>query len=172
MSERARTMGGTGNQAYLDGQGGLSDASITQYCNSPTVHIWKWKRDREGGRGKGGDGTDLNHDGWGKVDRNLSGENEWRERDGNRGEDDLEEEFLKEKGRRKRKVVCGRAESWEGGRGEGRLDWEATDCETASERASECGSRLWPSKFIILYYIIILAGITAHPILISGSMHP
>jgi len=45
------------------------------------------------------------------VDRNLSGENEWRERDGNRGEDDLEEEFLKEKGRRKRKVVCGRAES-------------------------------------------------------------
>jgi hypothetical protein len=30
--------------AYLDSQGGLSDASITQYCNSPTVHIWKGRR--------------------------------------------------------------------------------------------------------------------------------
>ena len=28
-----------------------------------------------------------------KVHRNLSGENEWRERDGLRGEVDLEEEF-------------------------------------------------------------------------------
>ena len=33
-----------------------------------------------------------------KVHRNLSGENEWRERKGNRGEDDLEKEFWKEKG--------------------------------------------------------------------------
>jgi len=51
-----------------------------------------------------------------KVHRNLSGENEWREREGNRGEDDLEAEYLKERGeggieKRKRKVVCGRAES-------------------------------------------------------------
>ena len=37
--------------AYLDSQGGLSDASITQYCDSPTVHIWKGRRDREGARG-------------------------------------------------------------------------------------------------------------------------
>lgn len=52
--------------AYLDGQGGLPDASITQYRDSPTVHIWKRRRDREGARGQGGDGTDLNHDGWGE----------------------------------------------------------------------------------------------------------
>jgi len=26
-------------EGELDSQGGLSDASITQYCNSPTVHI-------------------------------------------------------------------------------------------------------------------------------------
>lgn len=44
-----RAMGGDGTgDAYLDGQGSLSDASITQHCNSPTVHIWK------GSRGSGG----------------------------------------------------------------------------------------------------------------------
>ena len=53
-----------------------------------------------------------------KVQRNLSGENEWRERDGIRGEDDLERRYFgKKRGgeerivRRKMKVVCGRAES-------------------------------------------------------------
>lgn len=62
-----RTMEGDGEKdAYLDSQGSLSNASITQYCNSPTVHIWKGRGDREGARGKEGDGTDLIRDGWGE----------------------------------------------------------------------------------------------------------
>jgi hypothetical protein len=56
MSGRERTMGG---MAHLDGQGGLSDTSITQYCHSPTVHIWKGRRDQGRVGRKGGYEADL-----------------------------------------------------------------------------------------------------------------
>ena len=71
-----------------------------------------------------------------KVHRNLSGENEWRERDGIRGEDDLEEDcILERKGGRgdREKEEEGRVWSCRvvRGRGEGEREnsTERVECE-------------------------------------------
>lgn len=68
-----------------------------------------------------------------KVYRNLSGENEWRERDGIRGEGDLEEEFWKEKGEGGDREKEGQGRVWSCRVVRGRREGEKGD---STERAS------------------------------------
>jgi hypothetical protein len=73
MSGRAMMMGGMGGRAYLYCESCLSDASITQYCYSPTIHIWEGGIRRVLGGRVRAKRTSITMDGE-KRHGNLSGE--------------------------------------------------------------------------------------------------